>query len=116
MKFRTRRQREQELAREIQDHLDLEAEERREQGLPPAEAAIEAQKVFGNSTSVKENVRDMWGWKTLEQLKQDARFAVRLLLKNPGFAMVAILTLALGIGANTAIFTVVHALLLKPLP
>ncbi len=116
MRFRTRRQREQELAREIQDHLDLEAEERTAQGAPSSQAAFEAQKLFGNTTSVKENVRAMWGWATLEQWSQDARFAIRLLLKNPGFAAVAILTLALGIGATTSIFTVVNALLVKPLP
>jgi len=108
--------REQDLDRELRAHLELEAEEERESGLPADQAQFAAQRHLGNTTLLKEAVRESWGWASLERLGQDIRYGLRLLRKNAGFSVVAILSLALGIGANTAIFGLINALLLKSLP
>ena len=105
-----------ELAEEIEFHRAMKEHENREQGLSPDEARQAAQQQMGNLTQVKESSRDAWSFPWLEQLMQDLSVALRSLRRDRGFAVVAIISLALGIGANTAIFTALDAILLRPLP
>src|SRR5262249_8463615 len=105
-----------EMAEEMRAHLDRLVEADRPQGLSPEEARCRAFGQFGNVPGVEEQARDEWQFRWLEAAAQDVRFAMRQLARGPGFAATAILSLALGIGASTAIFSAVDAILLRELP
>ncbi|MGE5243124.1 MAG: ADOP family duplicated permease [Betaproteobacteria bacterium] len=111
-----RRRAEARLNEEIRTHLDLLTEEHLRRGLPPEAARAAARRDFGAVAPMQEEWRDGRGWPVADALARDLRYAVRMLVKEPGFAAVAILTLAIGIGATTAIYSVADATLLNPLP
>ena len=108
--------RDADLERELRSDLELEEEEQLENGLPQEEARYAARRAFGNITLIKEQTHEAWGWATFERLWQDVRFAFRQLGRNPRFAAVCVVTLALGIGAQTTIYSVLHAVLIDPYP
>ncbi len=112
----SRRRRLQDLSVSIQEHLQERIDELMEEGVPREEAAEIAHREFGNVTLIAERSRETWQWPTLESVWADVKYALRQLIKSPVFAVTVILTMALGIGANTAIFTLTHAILMKSLP
>src|SRR3984957_5175538 len=110
------RKRDADLERELRSDLELEEEEQREAGISEEEARYAALRAFGNPTLIREQTGAVWSWNWLESLARDLRFSLRTLRRTPGFTVIAILVMALGIGANVALFTVVRSVLLKPLP
>jgi putative ABC transport system permease protein len=108
--------RDEDLERELHSDLKLEEQEQRENGLAPEEARYAALRSFGNPALIREQTHATWSWSGLESFARDLRFSLRTLRRTPGFTIIAILVMALGIGANVALFTVVRGVLLKPLP
>jgi predicted permease len=116
MKWWQIRKRDADLERELRSDLELEEEEQRDNGKSPEEARYAAQRAFGNAILIREQTREAWGWTPFERLWQDIRYACRQLKRSPGFAIATILILALGIGAVTAVFSLIDTALLKMLP
>jgi predicted permease len=110
------KKRDADLERELRSDLELEEEEQREGAVSAEEARYAALRAFGNPALIREQTRATWSWNWLESLARDLRISLRTLLRTPGFAVIAVLVMALGIGANVALFTVVRGVLLKPLP
>src|ERR1700739_628946 len=104
------------LDEEMRLHMDLRQKQQAEQGMDEVEARYAARRKFGNTTALKEESTMAWGWRWLESLGQDALYGVRAMLRSPGITAVALLSLGLGIGATTAIFTLLDAVMLRSLP
>lgn len=116
MKWWQTKKRDRDLERELASDLELEEQEQRENGASADEARYAALRAFGNPTLIREQTHAVWTWSWLENLLRDLRIGVRTLLRSPGFSFIAVLVIALCIGAATSLFTVVRSVLLKPLP
>lgn len=110
------KKRDADLERELRSDLELEEEEQRESGVPEEEVRYAALRAFGNPTLVREQTLAVWSWNWLESLARDLRLSLRTLCRTPGFTVIAVLVMALGISANVSLFTAVRGVLLKPLP
>jgi len=114
--FFSRKRRYDDISASIQEHLDERIEELMEEGMSRGDAERAARRDFGNVTLLREQSREVWQWQRLESLLVDLKHVFRRLRRSPGFAITVVLTLAIGIGANTAVFSVLNSVLLRPLP
>ncbi len=114
--FFSRRRRDEDISISIQEHIEERTEELMADGISRKQAEQTARREFGNVTLLEERSREVWQWPAFDSILADLKFAFRRLRKSPGFAATVLLTLAIGIGANTTVFSVVNGILLKPLP
>ncbi len=111
----SRRRRYEELAESMREHMEEKVDELVSEGMPREEAEFAARREFGNVTRIEERSREVWQWPRVESLWADGKYALRQMRRSPGFAMTAMVTLALGVGANVVVFSVMNALILRPL-
>ena len=116
MRWRRIKKLDADLDRELQSDIELEEQEQRDRGAPPEEARYAARRAFGNTALIREQAHEAWGWARFERLWQDVRYAWRGFGRNPVFTITVIATLAVGIGATTAVFSVVDRILFRSLP